>query len=370
MKIKNNSILFRFLSKHFLRAFLLVFVSVAGIIALSSIINNAQSFSNKGTNVPFRVIIEFAALSVFYTLNTTLPLSVLLAGILTFWRLARTSELTVIRSVGLSAWSFLFPIVAVCAALGVLNMAVLSPINAALQRRISRLSYRYELSSSNPLLFSQSGLWLKEKNEAAQSFIFAEFIRKEGDRLAAKNLTIFITDLSNNFLQRIEAESAILDNNNLSLSKARTIDPYLSEKEFETYDHPTALTVDKIEENSAEPESFSFWELPGFIRFFESSGFSARKHRAYFYTLLFMPATLVAMLFISAVFSISPRRNQMNLVLKLSAGVLAGFGMFFMDQVAHAMGTSGRMPLLLSIMGIPVIAILICSTILLYHEDG
>jgi lipopolysaccharide export system permease protein len=344
-----------------------VFVSVAGIIALYSIVHDMQSISAKA---PFRVIVEFAALNILYTLNTILPLSVLLAGILTFWRIARTSELTVIRSIGISVWSFIKPIIIVCAAIGVLNMAVLSPIRAALQKRVKKLSYRYEISNSNPMLFSQSGLWLKEKNELSQSFIFAEFIRKEGDALSAKNLTIFVTDLSNNFIKRIEAAEANLANRSLSLMDGKTVDPYLFEEKFDKYDYPTALTIDRIEENSSAPDSFSFWELPGFIRFFEASGFSARKHRAYFYTLLFMPLTLIAMLFISVVFSISPKRSQMNLVFKLSAGVAAGFGMFFMDHVIHAMGTSGLMPVFISSIGIPAIAILICSTILLYHEDG
>ena len=76
------------------------------------------------------------------------------------------------------------------------------------------------------------------------------------------------------------------------------------------------------------------------------------------------------MLLISSIFSISPKRNQSNLVLKLSGGVLAGFGIFFLDQVIHAMGASGKLPLLISSISIPFIAILFCITVLLYHEDG
>lgn len=370
MKIKKYNILYKFLAIHFLKSFSLVFFCIAGIIALFSIIDNTKSFANKAKDIPIGITIQYALLDISYTLTTVLPLSVLLAGILTFWKLSRTSELTVIRSIGISVWQFLAPVLAMCIAIGILNMTVLSPIGSALQKRISKLSYKYEISNSNPMLFSQNGLWLKEKSDLTQSFIYAEYIKKEGQELNAKNLTIFVTDLKNNFLKRIEARSAILKNHKLILNNVKMIDPQLVIDEFDIYDYPTLLTIDKIEENSSEPESFSFWELPGFIRFFEKSGFSARKHLSYFYTLLFLPLTLCAMLFISSIFSISPKRNQANLVFKLTGGILIGFGAFFMDQIVRAIGTSGRIPIFIANITIPVVTIMLCITILLYQEDG
>jgi lipopolysaccharide export system permease protein len=370
MKIQKCHIIVKFLAKNFLGSFSLVFCAVSGIIVLFSMISNTQSGAGRAVKVPLRIYFEFAVLDVFNTLSTTLPLCVLLGGILTFWRLSRTSELTVIRGVGISVWNFLAPILAVCALLGTLNMTVLNPIGAALQRRTQRLSYKYEISRANPMLFSQSGLWLKERSDLTQSFIYAEYIRKDGDVLNAKNLTIFVTDLNSHFLKRIEAASAVLKSKNLGLERVTMVDPRLFEEHFDRYDYPTSLTVDKIEENSSAPETFSFWELPGFIRFFEESGFSARKHRSHFYMLLFMPVMLCAMLFVAAVFAISPKRSQVNLVLKLSGGVLCGFAVFFIDQVVRAMGSGGRTPLFVSSLIVPVIAMMVCSTILLHNEDG
>jgi lipopolysaccharide export system permease protein len=369
MKIKSG-ILSKFLAKHFMGSFALVFFAVSGVIGLFSILSNSQSFANRSAGVLFRIFFEFAVVDVLRALGTTLPLCVLLAGILTFWKLSRSSELTVIRGVGLSVWNFLAPALAVCVFLGLLNMMVVNPIGVALQRRAQRLSYKYEITSANPLLFSQSGLWLKEKSELTQSFIYAEYVRKDGDELSAKNLTIFVTDLRSNFLRRIEARSAILRNKGLELSGVRMVDPRLFEESFDSYSYPTSLTVDRIEENSSAPDTFSFWELPGFIRFFEESGFSARKHRSHFYALLLMPLLLCAMLFVAAVFSISPGRGRTHVLLKLSGGVLCGFVVFFVDQVVRAMGTGGRMPLFISGVGVPLIAIMLCSTILLHSEDG
>lgn len=367
MQIRKYDILYRFLAIHFLRAFGLVFFCISGIIMLFSIINNTKNLSAK--LIPFSATLEFALNDVFMTLTTTLPLSVLLAGILTFWRLSRTSELTVIRSIGLSVWEFLIPIIGMCVLIGVVNMVMLNPIGAALQRHSTKVNYKYEVNNTS-LLFTHLGLWLKEKNDLTQSFINGEYIKREKGNLTGKNFRIFVTDLNNNFIKRIEAKNAILKDKNLELFDVYTITPLLYEEHFDKYDFPTSLTVNRIEDSSLAPQSFSFWELPGFISFFESAGFSARKYRAYFYQLLFMPLTLCTMLLVSVLFSISPKRNQANLVLKLSAGILIGFGVFFFDQIIRAMGTSGRFPLFVSTIFISVITILTCVTVLLYKEDG
>ena len=368
MQVRQYNILNKFLAFHFMRAFGLVFFCISGIIMLFSIINNMKTFVSKSVN--FSVILEFSLLDVFNTLTTVLPLSVLLSGILAFWRLSRTSELTVIRSVGLSVWQFLAPVLFSCIVIGFFNMAVLSPIGSAIQRHTTKLSYKYGIGHNSALLFTQLGLWLKEKNDLTQSFINALYVKKEGKDLVGKDIVIFVTDLDNHFVKRIEAKDAILKNKNLELFNVFTINPLLYEERFDKYDFPTTLTVDRIEESSSVPQSFSFWELPGFISFFESAGFSARKYRAYFYQLLFMPLTLCTMLLIATIFSISPKRNQSNLVLKLSGGVLVGFGVFFMDQIIRAMGTSGRFPLFISTITMSVIVILVCVTVLLYKEDG
>ncbi|MDR1008940.1 MAG: LptF/LptG family permease [Rickettsiales bacterium] len=366
MRLKHR-ILDRFLAAHFFRAFGLVFFCIAGIILLFSII---KSMAATGAQVPFRVVAQLAFLEILRTLTTTLPLSVLLAGSLAFWRLSRSSELTVIRGAGVSVWGFLAPMIGACVLIGILDMTILSPINAAMDTRINKLKYRHSLSRRNPMLFSQNGLWLKEKTDLTQSFLYAGRVVKEGQTLKAENVSIFTTDLESNFLRRIEARSATLENHSLQMTDVKMIDPQLREESFATYEYPTSLSGEKIEENSSEPDAFSFWELPGFIKFFEASGFSAKNHRLYFYTLLFMPLILSAMLFISALFSISPSRDQKNLVLKLSAGVMIGFGAFFLDQIVRAMGAAGRLPLLGSSLLVPITVILTCATVFLYREDG
>ncbi len=47
---------------------------------------------------------------------------------------------------------------------------------------------------------------------------------------------------------------------------------------------PTDLTVDRVQESFASPDTLSVWALPGFISLLERSGFSAIRHRLHFQT--------------------------------------------------------------------------------------
>jgi len=365
---KSSRIINRFLATEFLKAFGLVFFSILGIIVLFSIIQGTRSASSV---LPANVMARMAIYEALRSTKTTLPLSVLISGSLTFWRLARSSELVIIRSVGLSVWRFLRPMLFVCIMLGVLNAAVISPLTSALRKNIDVLNQQFSLRPANPVSFSQSGLWLKERNPQNPGFMYAASIHKDSEKkLSANGIVIFALESSHGFRMRLEAERGILTSDKMDLFHVRTVAPDLSEEKFEHMEYPTSLSIERIEESSSEPDTFSFFELPGFIRFFKDAGFSARRHQEYFYSLLFMPLLLCAMLFISTLFSISPKRSQINLALKLTGGVLLGFCLFFLNQVISALGASGRLPLLAAVLSIPILSIMGSALVLLYKEDG
>jgi lipopolysaccharide export system permease protein len=370
MKPFKHKILDRFLIGHFMRAFVMVFGGIAGILFLFSLINTAMGSGSAG-RIPLGPLLEIALAGVFGAMEVLLPMSVLIAGTIAFWRLARSSELTIVRSIGLSVWNFLAPMATACALIGVAYMTVLNPISAALNRRVEKLTYKYGMSHSNPMLFSQNGLWLKEmKDGGREGFLYAGSVRRDGDSLDARDIKIFEISGDSRISRRIEAKSGKLSDKNLMLKNVRIVSDDLSETTSATMDYPTQLSIDKIEESSSKPESFSFWSLPSFISFFESAGFSARKHKSYFYSLLFSPLVLVSMLLISAIFSISPKRSQTHLFIKLSGGIAIGFITFFVTQVVRAMGSAGRIPVLLSSVSIPLVAFLVAVTVLLEMEDG
>ncbi len=368
MSIKYNKIIYKFLSTHFLKIFGIVFFSISILIALFAIINKGSNFLNKG--IPYTVVLQFAIQDIFTAINLILPLSILISTIILFYKLSKTNELIILRSVGLSVWQFISPIIIICFFIGMINLIIFNPLNVIIKRHTTKVSYKYKITNINPLSFSQNGLWLKEKSEKTQAFINVEYLKKENSELFGKNILIFTTDLDNKFLKKIEAETGVLVNNILTLNNVRETDNKFKSISVPEYKYTTNLTIEKIENTSNTPDSFLFWDLPAFIDFFERAGFSAKKYISYLYILIFAPIIYISMVFVATLFSISNKRNQLYIIIKLFLGIVLGFILFFIEQVFIALGISGRIPVLLSIIGIPITSILFCINLLLHSEDG
>ena len=81
------------------------------------------------------------------------------------------------------------------------------------------------------------------------------------------------------FVGRIDAPRAELRDGYWRLYNARLAEPGKPLKLVEQTDFATDLTVEKIQESFAPPETVSFWSLPGFIEVLEAAGFSSQRHR-------------------------------------------------------------------------------------------
>jgi lipopolysaccharide export system permease protein len=132
---------------------------------------------------------------------------------------------------------------------------------------------------------------------------------------------------------------------------------------------PTDLTAEHIQDSFAPPETIGFWKLPGFIALLEESGFSSNRHRLHWLRLLSQPVVFVAMVLIGAAFSM--RHVRFGGLGYMALGcVIAGFGYFFLSDIANALGASGAVPVVLAAWAPPLSAVLLALGLLLHLEDG
>ena len=131
----------------------------------------------------------------------------------------------------------------------------------------------------------------------------------------------------------------------------------------------TQLTGAKILDSFASPATISFWSLPGFIELLEKAGFSAQRHRLQWHRLLAVPLLFAAMVLLSAGFSLRhSRRGHVGLIMVL--GMLAGFLLYFLSNFVHALGLSGKIPVILAGWAPAGISLMLGTTMLLHLEDG
>lgn len=168
---------------------------------------------------------------------------------------------------------------------------------------------------------------------------------------------------------RLDAESALLRNGFWELHNAHLTVPERPTEKRALYRLPTSLTLDRIQESFAPPQTLSFWELPQFIATLESAGLSSLKHRMFFYRLLAQPLLLCAMVLLAAVFTPRSMRRGGTLAVVIS-GIVAGFILFMTNDVALTFGVSGTIPPFLAAWAPAIASLMLGVAALLQKEDG
>jgi lipopolysaccharide export system permease protein len=357
--------IYRYIGRQYLLG---VGIAFAAFAFLAFSINIVDLFNQTaGKRVPTSAVIGMALLQLPDISLKLLPFAVLLGGVFSFVRLSRSQELIAIRAAGLSAWNLLAPPLTAAVALGALCAVALTPFSSLLLQRFAGLEAKYIHDEPSQLAVSRNGLWLRQGTSARQSVIHALRVAQQGVRL--DDVIVFLYGAGDQFVGRIDAESAKLQSGIWALRNAWVSGLDGRPVHYSSYRLPTTLTPSRIQESFASPDTMSFWDLPGFIQNARQAGFSANRYELYFESLLVLPALFAAMVFMAASFSLRlARLGGMGRVIVYSA--LCGFGIYFFGDVTQALGISGILPIPLAAAAPASAAILLGMTLVFHQEDG
>lgn len=358
-----------YIGRHVLVALLATLGVIMGLILLMDTIDMLRRAS--GYEVAVGTLFTMALLRLPPMMQEVLPFVVLIGSMIAMWRLTRSQELVVMRSVGVSVWQVLAPALLVVAVFGILNVIAFNPLAAASVRTFQAMEDRIFLNRTSSIDLSSGGLWLREpRPDGGHVVVHAAHVRQDGYRLDMRDLSFLFVDSGDRFVRRMDARLGSLEDGRFRLESVRIMEPNEMVAHRDTLVMPTSLTLARVQDKFAVPESLSFWELPGFIAFFESAGFSARAHRLYWYGLIASPVLLCAMTLMAAVFSVNPNTRSGRGLMHVIGGIGVGFLIYFFSRLTLALGTTATLPPLLAAWSPTVITILLGVAALLHLEDG
>jgi lipopolysaccharide export system permease protein len=302
-----------------------------------------------------------------------MPFAVLLGGIICFWRLTRSSELIVARAAGVSAWEFLAAPTFCALLFGVVAVTVGSPLSSVMFARAEMMENTYLRTGGGPLALDGGQLWLRQSDRALTplgvAIIHARGVVLHGKRLTANGVSVYRLDGNDRLLSRIEATRAVLGPGSWELADARNLQPDQMPGPSQQINLPTDLTVQRVQESFASPDTLSVWALPDFIALLERSGFSAIRHRLHFQSLLALPLLCATMALVGAGFSMRPARRG-GVARMIGSGVTAGFALFMISKIAEEFGQSGALPVELAAWAPAASGLMLAVALLLHMEDG
>jgi lipopolysaccharide export system permease protein len=356
----------RYFAGRFLISAVGVFASIFVLLVLVDYIEMVRRTSGL-ISASAITVAETSLFRVPQLLEKLMPFCVLIGAMTCYLALSRRLELVVARAAGVSAWQFIAPALASAIVLGVFATTVYNPVSAGLSELSKRMEAELFSSAPGGGLQDASGFWINQVNSEGQAIINAVRSEQQGVRLTG--LTVFRFDTGFVFKERIEAREATLEEGRWAFKSVRrySLDgPPIDEDNFFL---TTSLTPAQVRNSFSTPETVSFWQLPGYIRSSESSGFATAGYRLQYHKLIAQPFLLAAMVMVAA--SVSLRFFRFGGVQKMVlSGVGAGFLLYVLSKVTEDLSKAELMHPIASAWLPVCVGGLTGFLALLYQEDG
>lgn len=296
-----------------------------------------------------------------------LPFAVLIGSISAFLMLSRSSELVIVRAAGFSIWQFLRPAAFVALGIGIFATAIYNPIAAEAKLVSDRMFADVFAAKGGARKTSDTASWIRQDGPDGPSIIYARASANRGTTLGG--LTLLQFDPNKKFIERIEADKAILRQGYWELENAHVSSSGNLPQVYKKYIVSTFLDANQVLESVDTVESVSFWELPKFIEFAERAGFNTTPYNLHYQQLLARPFLMITMVLLAATCALRPFRFGKIQTMVL-AGLSGGFGFFILVELSRKLGVSGYISTGVAAWAPIAIAILLALTVLLHQEDG
>lgn len=360
-----------YVGRRFAANFVIAFLAFFAVLAALDAIEQGREFESAGLG--YGGALGLAALHVPASVYRVSPIVAIIASLWLFRRLARGSELVVIRAGGMSGLRVLAAPVVAALLIGAALVTIINPIVAATKAQYAITTARLGNPADRALTVGPGGLWLREGTEAGQTVIHARTSSHDGTRLG--DVTVFVFDPDRKLTTRLAAREAILGNGSWLLRDTKRWDLTGSrnpERNAEAAAEATLasdLTPRQITEGFGDPDEIGFWDLPAFIARIEDAGFSALRYRVFLQMEIAKPVLLVAMVLIGAGFAMRDNRFGRTGTMMLLA-IISGFALYLLRNFTQILGENGEIPVFLAAWVPPVAALLMALGLLLHLEDG
>ena len=261
--------LFGYIARRFFMWFSGVFMLFVMLIFIGDFVDLTHRTSARA-DIGAGLLVKMAALKLPYEGQQVMPFAVLGGSILALFFLTRSRELIVARAAGISVWQFLAPAIAIAFIVGVIGVTLFNPLASTAQTEYKLLENTVLKNQADALKLSSSGLWLRQSDaEGTQAVIHALSRPNVGSKGTAEMLLGDVTFLffrdNDHLVRRIDAASARLESGRWHVVDGTEWRPDRDKIVFEEEIVLTNMTVQKIEESFASPDTMSFGTAIGSI---------------------------------------------------------------------------------------------------------
>lgn len=338
------NILDRYILREFLKVLLLVLVSVMALFIIIDYTEIARDV--RENDVPLQTLIAYYRFLVFQVLNWTLPISVLVATLVTFGMMSKNNEVTAFKSGGVSLFRVAVPIVVVAALFSGLAYLLLDFVLPYSNQRVATL--RRQIEGKKPVASaSQQRTWFVGKGRYLINFLSYNRERRE-----LSQVQIFEFDPTEfRLTRRVYAQRARWTGKGWAFEDGWMASfPKGTDHTFTPIVRPVTLfyqeTPEDFETELKTPDQMTYSQLRRYIDTIRKSGYAGDELSVKLYEKTSWPAISLVMALIALPFAF--RIGRRGALYGVGVALILGIFYWMIFAVFTKFGEVGNLPALLS----------------------
>ena len=353
----------KYLSKEFIKIMFnasLIFFCLGIIMNIFEEINFFKDF-DVGLYIP----ITLSLLYVPSLLYNMFPFIILLSGIWFFLKIRKTDEATAINVSGMSNFSIILIPSILVILLGIFFITSINPITSVLVTKYETIKGNYERDKEYLAAITENGIFIKEKNLDKNNIIKSSYLENEN----LIDVTIYEFDNNNEFVRRIEAESANISSLKWSLKNVKIIDVdgKVVSKNIKELSYISMYDIKKIKSLYSNLDTISFWNIKNEINLLKERGYSTKEMDAKLQRSYAFPFFLLSMILLSSVFTLGIKFKENNWTYVFIA-IIASVLIYFFNDFSAVLGKTEKLPIEIAVW-MPLAIIFIFSAVGIIHAN-
>ena len=357
------NILDRYILREFLKILLLVLVSVVALFIVIEYTELAKDVRDNGVSAS--TLLRYFRFQIFTVLNWTLPISVLVATLVTFGLLAKNNEVTAIKSNGVSLYRVAAPIMAVAILISLLAYFILDFVLPYANQRVYELKRRIEGKTAITST-AQQKLWYLGKN-----YIF-NFLAYDTNAKMLTQVQVFEFNPSDfRLTRRVYAQRATWNGQAWAFENGwiRSF-PDQGNSTYTEIKEPLALFYPETPEDFATevtpPDQMTYAGLRRYIGTLKESGYAADELSVKLYAKTSWPALSIVMALIAMPFAF--KMGKRGALYGIGLALVLGIIYWMVFAIFTKFGEVGNLPPLLAAWSANILFALAAAYMFLHVE--
>ncbi len=337
------TILDRYVTKEFIRLFVLVLTLFTSLFLIVEFVERIRMFLSNNASMP--QILSYFFYMIPMMISQTIPATALLASLLTFSTLAKNSEVLAMKANGISLYRTSMPVFIISALICIfafLNSELVTPYS---NQKADNIVY-VEVQKREALgTFKQNQLWYRGQN-AIYNFRFYD-----PKTNVIQGITINYLDKNFTLTARVDAEKAEWKDDkwifyNLLTTRFGGEFPALEWASSKVIDLPEKPEDFNIVQKEAEKMGFS--ELRNYVRKLQSEGYDATRYLVDMHGKIAFTLVIMILITIGISFSLIRSERSGGVTQSIGVGIVIGFSYWIVHAFSMSLGRSGSIPPIIS----------------------